>query len=99
MSQRASDERTEELIALARSNPQLASHLLAELPPEARATLITALARPPRKAVPRQASHQTETSPVPPSQSAGPGVASTSNRQTAYSAQLNAFAKSVGRVS
>lgn len=111
MSQRSSDERTEQLIALARSNPQLASRLLAELPPEARASLVAALARPPRKAVPRGTSHQTTTeSPAASVEAgsalraakgptAGPGLASTNRQQTAYSAQLNAFAKSVGRVS
>lgn len=88
MSTRGSEERVETLIALARNNPQLATRLLAELPPEHHATLIAALARPPRKAVLHP--------------HAGPGLAKTRDRspsdaQSAYNAQLMAFAKSVSR--
>lgn len=87
MSPRGTEERLETLIALARTNPQLATRLLAELPPEHRSTLVAALARPPRKA----------TQP-----SAGPGLAkarerSPSDAQSAYNAQLRAFAKSISR--
>lgn len=88
MSTRGSEERLETLIAQARNNPQLATRLLAELPPEHRATLVAALARPPRKAVARTNS--------------GPSIAqardrSPSDAQSAYNAQLKAFAKSITR--
>jgi hypothetical protein len=88
MSTRGSEERLETLIALARNNPQLATRLLAELPVEHRATLVAALARPPRKAVARSES--------------GPGVAKVrqhapSDAQSAYNAQLRAFARTISR--
>ena len=88
MSTRGSEERLESLIALARNNPQLATRLLAELPPEHRSTLVAALARPPRKAVARA--------------NDGPGISKArehapSDAQSAYNAQLKAFAKSISR--
>lgn len=80
-------ERTEELIALARSNPHLATRLLSELPPEQRSTLIAALARPPRKAAPRgiEARDNDNSKALP------------ADSQSAYNAQLLAFARSVSR--
>ncbi len=99
MTRRGSEERTNALIALARSNPQLASQLIAQLPADAQATLLAALAKPPVKAVRRAASHQERAAQgADRSTPAGPGIASTARGQTAYSAQLQAFAKSVGRV-
>ena len=90
MSPRGSDERLETLIALARSNPELATRLLAQLPPEHQGTLVAALARPPRKAVARVSS--------------GPGLAKArehapADAQSAYNAQLRAFAKTITRAS
>lgn len=88
MAPRDNAERTEALINLARSNPHLATRLLSELPPEERSALITALARPPRKAHPRgteaYANDNSEQCPT--------------DAQSAYSAQLRAFARSVSRV-
>lgn len=88
MSTRGSNERLETLIALARTNPQFAARLVAQLPAEHRTTLIAALARPPRKAVARP--------------SVSPGLMkaaapSPSDAQSAYNAQLRAFAKSLTR--
>jgi hypothetical protein len=81
-------ERTEELIALARSNPHLATRLLSELPPEQRSTLIAALARPPRKAAPRGLETRDNDN----------AEALPTDSQSAYSAQLRAFARSVSRL-
>lgn len=88
MPPRDNNERLEELLSLARSNPHLATRLLSELPAEQRSTLIAALARPPRKAAPRG----TET------RENDNAVATPSDSQNAYSAQLRAFARSVSRV-
>lgn len=88
MPPRDNADRIEELISLARSNPHLATRLLSELPPEQRSTLIAALARPPRKAQPRgnetRGNDNADSAP--------------SDSQSAYSAQLSAFARSVSRV-
>jgi hypothetical protein len=82
------DDRTEALITLARNNPHLATRLLSELPPEQRSVLIAALARPPRKAAPRgNETRANDNATVQPTAA-----------QTAYSAQLQAFARSVSRV-
>lgn len=88
MASRENEDRIESLITLARNNPHLATRLLSELPAEERSTLVAALARPPRKAAPRgnevraNDNHDRQTS----------------DAQTAYSAQLAAFARSVSRV-
>lgn len=86
MAPRDNADRIEELISLARSNPHLATRLLSELPPEQRSTLIAALARPPRKAAPRGNEVRENDN------------ATASESQTAYSAQLQAFARSVSRI-
>jgi hypothetical protein len=81
-------DRIEELISLARNNPHLATRLLSELPPEQRSTLLAALARPPRKAAPRGIeTRDNDNSEALPTDS-----------QSAYSAQLRAFSRTVSRV-
>lgn len=88
MAPRDNADRIEELISLARNNPHLATRLLSELPAAQRSTLIAALARPPRKATPRGTeTRDNDNAEVLPSDS-----------QSAYSAQLRAFARSVSRV-
>jgi hypothetical protein len=82
------DDRTEALITLARNNPHLATRLLSELPAEERSTLMAALARPPRKAAPRGNEVRANDN----------SDQHASDAQSAYSAQLRAFARSVSRV-
>lgn len=88
MVSRDNEDRIEALITLARNNPHLATRLLSELPPDQRSTLVAALARPPRKAVPRGNEMGANDN----------GETQASDAQTAYSAQLRAFAKSVSRI-